>query len=256
MKRKFYIIGHNPNSVRNAIRCLKDGANAIEPDIRYLPQYEEKFFVYDLITLDRKQRSLRDYLIGLSAALNDEKLNLALLAFDLKPICSKDFENESVLYMKEFFEQLNEYFFSTYSPVPMLLTVGKPSGKPLLAKAKPWLTANQAIGVDEGDTPENAIDFFKKEHIPFAFADGTSSPFASLVKFKRVIKAAIALRQHAHELKLVYTWTANSEKTMRNFLDLGVDGMITGRVSRLRKLIDTEYHDTIEMATAEDNPFA
>lgn len=134
MKRKFYIIGHNPNSVKNAIQCLKEGANAIEQDIRYLPQYEEMFFVYDLVTLNRKQNTLRDYLIGLSAALNNETLNLALLAFDLKPICPKNMETESAIYMKELFDQLNEYFFSTYSPVPLLLTVGKPLGKPLLAK--------------------------------------------------------------------------------------------------------------------------
>lgn len=256
MKRKFYIIGHNPNTVSKAICHLRNGANAIEPDIRYLPQYEEKFFVFDLLTLNRKQHTLRDYLIGLSAALNEEKLNLALLAFDLKPIPSKDFESESVLYMKEFFAHLNEYFYSTYLPVPLLLTVGKPSGKPLLPKAKPWLTANQAVGVDEGDSPQSVVNFFTKEQLPFTFADGTSSPFASPLKFKPIIKDAMALKQQINEMKLVYTWTANSGTTMREFLDLGVDGLITGRAAKLKKLIDAEYQDSIELATVDYNPFA
>jgi len=256
LKRKFYIIGHNPNSATKAIRCLKDGANAIEPDIRYLPQYEEKFFVYDLVTLNRKRHTLKDYLIELSASLNDEKLNLALLAFDLKPFCSKIAESESAIYMKEFFGQLNEYFFSTYSPVPVLLTVGKPSEKALLEKAKPYLKTNQAVGVDEGDTAQSVIDYFKNSQMPIAFAAGTSSPFASPEKFKPLIKDALAVKEHTPELKLVYTWTANSGKTMRDYINLGVDGMITGKVERLRNLIDTEYQETIELATSDYNPFA
>jgi len=256
MKRKFYIIGHNPNTARNAIRCLKDGANAIEPDIRYLPQYEEKFFVYDLLTLNRKRHTLKDYLIELSANLNNEKLNLALLAFDLKPICAENPESEPAIYMKEFFSHLNEYFFSTYSSVPLLLTVGKPSGKKLLAAAKSFLTFNQAVGVDENDTPKNVADFFGKEQMPFTFAAGTSSPFASPLKFKPIIKDAIAIRQQTNQLKLVYTWTANSEKTMRDFLNIGVDAIITGKTAKLRNLVDKEYQDSIELATADYNPFS
>ncbi len=255
MKRKFYIIGHNPNSVRAAIRCLKSGANAIEPDIRYLPVYDEKFFVYDIATENPKRHTLKDYLIGLSEALNKEKLNLALIAIDLKPIYSKEMESETLVYMKEFFAQINEYFFKTYTPVPVLLTVGDPSGKHLLATAKPYLTVNQAVGVDEGDTPQSVIDYFDKVQMPCSYANGTSSPFASPTKFKRIIKEAIALKQQTNELKLVYTWTANSVKVMRDFIDLGVDGMITDRVAALRSLIDSTYKDTIELATADYNPF-
>jgi hypothetical protein len=256
VKRKFYIIGHNPNTVRNAIRCLKEGANAIEPDIRYHPQYDGKFFVYDLATLNRRQHTLKDYLSGLAAALNYENLNLALLAFDLKHFRSKNMESDSLVYMKEFFDQLNEYFFKTYAPVPLLLTVGKPSGKTLLRAAIPYLKPNQAVGVDEGDTAHNVAYYFTRQETPFSFADGTSSPFASPLKFKSSIKEALDLKQICNELKLVYTWTANTEKTMRYFMDMGVDGMITGRVARLKYLVKYEYQDTIELATAAHNPFA
>jgi hypothetical protein len=255
MSRKFYIIGHNPNSVQAAIKCLKAGANAIEPDVRFLPEYDEKFFVYDLATENPKNHTLKDYLTGLAAALNKEKLNLALLAFDLKPSYSKQMENASNFYMKEFFSQLNEYFFKNYTSVPVLITVGDSSGKPLLATAKPYLSVNQAVGVDESDTPKCVADIFEKEHIPFAYANGTSSPFASPEKFMRIIKEAIAMKQQLQDMKLVYTWTVNSLKTMRDFADAGVDGIITDKVARLKKLIDEDYKDTIELATADYNPF-
>lgn len=57
--RKFYIIGHNPNSVHEAVKCLKAGANALEPDVHYLPEYDEKFFVYDLATENPKNHTLK-----------------------------------------------------------------------------------------------------------------------------------------------------------------------------------------------------
>jgi hypothetical protein len=257
MLRNFYIIGHNPNSVQAAIKCLKAGANAIEPDIRYLPEYNEKFFVYDLATENPKKHTLKDYLIGLAGALNKEmNLNLALITFDLKPSYSKEMESYSLLYMEEIFRQLNEYFFKNYTSVPLLFTVGDPSGKPLLSTAKPYLSANQAVGVDEGDTAKSVSDFFKNEQIPCAYANGTSSPFASPEKFKRLIQEAITLRSESNDLKLVYTWTVNSLKTMRNFIDTGVDGMITDKADRLKKLIESEYKDKIKLATSDHNPFA
>jgi hypothetical protein len=257
MARKFYIIGHNPNTVQDAIRVLKQGANAIEPDIRYLPEYNEKFFVYDLATENPKNHTLKDYLTNLAAALKKERnLNLALIAFDLKPSYSKQMESSSLVFMKEFFAQLNEYFFKNYTPVPVLITVGDPSGRQLLATAKPYLKADQAVGVDEGDTPRSMLDFFSKAQIPCTYANGTSSPIASPEKYIRFVKDAIALREQTNELKLVYTWTVNSLKTMRSFADIEVDGMITDKVPRLKKLIEAEYAGKLELAKAEYNPFA
>jgi hypothetical protein len=44
MKRKFYIIGHNPNYISQAQNALKNKANALEPDIVYK---NGDFWVYD-----------------------------------------------------------------------------------------------------------------------------------------------------------------------------------------------------------------
>ncbi len=256
MKRKFYIIGHNPNSVKKVIQCLKDGANAIEPDIRYLPKYDEFFFVYDFLTLNRRKHTLRDYLTRLSKALNHEGLDLALLAFDLKSFRTKNMGQDSVVYMEEFFKQLNEFLLKTNDAVPVLLTVGKPELKQLLLAAKPYLTASQAIGIDHEDDPQSAAYYFSRQSMPFTVANGTSSPFASPRKFRTSIKEALDLKLLLRELKLVYTWTVNSPKTMRYYLNLGVDGMITGRIKKMKKLLIKEYSETHELATSRDNPFA
>lgn len=42
MKRKFYIIAHNPNSVIDSLQALKDGANSLEPDVHCI---DNKFYV-------------------------------------------------------------------------------------------------------------------------------------------------------------------------------------------------------------------
>lgn len=255
MARKFYIIGHNPNTAARAIQCLRQGANAIEPDIRYLPEYKEKFFVYDLATENPKNHTFKDYLTDLAEALNKEKLNLALLAFDLKPSYSRHMESDSELYMKEFFRQLDEYFFNNHPLIPVLLTVGDPSGKQLLATAKPFLKPNQAIGVDEGDTPRSVSDYFSKLQMPCAYANGTSSPIASTGKYVNIIKDAVILKEQTNELKMVYAWTVNSNKMMRTFLDLGVDGIITDKVNKIRNIVDTDYAGKFELASAAHNPF-
>lgn len=255
MKRKFYIIGHNPNSVKKAIKCLKDGANSIEPDIRYLPKRDGKFFVYDFLTFSRRKRTLKAYLIGLSKAISDEGLDIALLAFDLKPFRTKNMEHDSYIYMEEFFKQLNEFLLNTNDAIPVLLTVGKPEIKQLLLAAKPWLTANQAVGIDKDENLHNAGYYLSRQNLPFTLANGTSSPFVSSWEYRASIKEALDMRRLLGNLKLVYTWTVNCRKTMRRFVDLGVDGMITDRATKLKTLLEQEYSETHELATSKDNPF-
>ena len=255
MKRKFYIIGHNPNTVKKAIKCLKDGANAIEPDIRYLPKRDGKFFVYDLLTLKRRKRTFEAYLTGLSKAITDEDLDIALISFDLKHFRTKNMELDSTVYMEEFFKQLNEFLLKTNDAIPVLLTVGNPEIKQLLLAAKPWLTANQAVGIDKDYNLQNAGYYLSRQNVPFTLANGSSSPFVSTLEYRASIKEALDMRQLLRKLKLVYTWTVNSRKAMRSFIDLGVDGMITDKVKNLKTLLAEEYSETHELATSKDNPF-
>jgi hypothetical protein len=62
--RKFYMIDFNSNSVHKAAKCLKAGANALEPDVHYFPEYHENslFMIWRLKIL--KIMHLNLFIIG------------------------------------------------------------------------------------------------------------------------------------------------------------------------------------------------
>ncbi|MGD1149123.1 MAG: hypothetical protein ABR961_14375 [Thermoanaerobaculaceae bacterium] len=83
--RKFYLIGHNPNSVGEAIRCLEAGANALEPDVCWDAD-DRAFYVHEEIPLIptwaakwfRKSLRLEDYLKGIGAYLKSNNRDVVL----------------------------------------------------------------------------------------------------------------------------------------------------------------------------------
>src|SRR6187200_3468003 len=81
-KRKFFIIGHNPNTLAEAKEFLDKGANALEPDIVYA---EGRFYVSHLPQLSYENvLTVEEYLHELKKLLLSESYNLALLIWDIK----------------------------------------------------------------------------------------------------------------------------------------------------------------------------
>jgi TM2 domain-containing membrane protein YozV len=71
------------------------------------------------------------------------------------------------------------------------------------------------------------------------------------------IALALQLRDQAPgSFKLVYVWTVISTSHMQFYLNMGVDGMITGNVASLNSLLNTKYVDQYVLATQDDFPFA
>ncbi len=94
MSRNFYLLGHNPDNVSEAIQCLKEGTNALEPDV-CSDGKAEAFSVQEQLPCLPKFLSrwiyggvpLVDYLTGLKDYLSQNPgANLALLALDLKEL--------------------------------------------------------------------------------------------------------------------------------------------------------------------------
>jgi hypothetical protein len=88
-KRKFYIMGHNPNTLQEASDFIMAGANTLEPDICYDETKPDKFFVSHGGFNSNKfilENSLVTYLTNLRKLITDPQnnLNLALIAFDTK----------------------------------------------------------------------------------------------------------------------------------------------------------------------------
>lgn len=109
---------------------------------------------------------------------------------------------ESIVYMEEFFKQWNEFLLKTNVPVPVLLTVGNPEIKQLLLAAKPWLSANQALGIDKDENPHNVGYYLSRQNVHFTLANGTNSTLTSPQKYRASIKEAFDMRRLLGNLKL------------------------------------------------------
>ncbi|MEY4875409.1 MAG: hypothetical protein RL708_558, partial [Bacteroidota bacterium] len=250
MKRKFYIIAHNPNNVSDAIDCIERGANALEPDIRYDAD-DDEFYVYDIDPVFAP--TLSHYLSKLSNKLNSKNLDLALIAFDLKV---KDSQKTSTDFnFSKLLQIVNDNLINKYGNVPILFTT--PHNIDFLKSIAPSLSNNQAIGTDAKADANEVNSDFKSIGVPYTYADGDSFFLTSSLKFKSKIQDAINLRDGGDSFSLVYTWTLSSIKHSKEFLDIGVDGIIVtdNTIEDLKDLINGDYSDRFELATKSYNPF-
>jgi len=255
MPRPFYLIGHNPNSVAAAVRCLEAGANALEPDLCF---EDGDFHVHEriplvpawLLRLFRGSLTLPQYLDGLGAYLarSGRARQLALIAFDLKP--PYDFSPDRLA------DLVRARFGAAFPGTAILFTVSDPAAMPWLAGLAP--RPKTAVGVDDRATPEEVEAFFEGRTLPCTYADGTSIPLLPTTCWLGPVRRAVALRDSAaaRRLSLVYGWTVNGRHSMAAFLDADVDGLITDRVERLRDLLRAKYAGRYVLATAGDDPFA
>src|SRR5579872_3219632 len=146
-KRQFYIIGHNPNTIDEALANLKAGANALEPDIHFDMDFDGHFYVYhdNWSYPNSGVPTLKEYLQAIGAALKaDSSLNLALIAFDLKPHYNFD--------INELYSLIRSNFSDEFPGTAILTTVGEFAGGNLLTKVQNNQRTNEAVGIDQSTT--------------------------------------------------------------------------------------------------------
>ncbi|HTY11537.1 MAG TPA: hypothetical protein VMF88_10735 [Bacteroidota bacterium] len=257
MPRKFYLLGHNPNTVPDAVQCLQDGANGLEPDVYYDSEKPEKFFVQESPAIwdvfSKTPPSLQEYLKDLSAQLLQNRgFNLALIAFDLKN--ANDFD------IRALYDMIRIHFSNTHPKVAILTTVGEST-----SMGSVTCIQNQglyeSIGVDGGTTADQADDFFKNRNLHYTYGNGNSVLSSTLDQYVNEIRRATELRDagNGNSFKMVYPWTVNNENKMKLYLDMprGIDGMITGEVKQLWNILQKpEYQQKYCLATSADKPFS
>jgi hypothetical protein len=250
MPRPFYLIGHNPNKVDEAVRCLADGANGLEPDVCY-DSDTNSFSVHEQLPLLPKLLSkwlygavpLTDYLERVADYLaHTPSANLALLAFDLKEPYNYD--------INLLLAVVKSHFSNRYPGVSILTTVSTSEGMQFLARAAAQ-RPNDLVGVDEYQAPDDVFGFFQATGLRYTYANGTSVPLIATTRYVADISRALVLRNSNPTTgpKLVYAWTVNSEASMRTYLDMDVDGLITDNIPALLKLLKTDYADRYTLAT-------
>jgi len=244
--RQFFIIGHNPNTVADAINYIQAGANALEPDIHSI---NGEYFIGEGTT--STDLSLVNYLKSLSLALQTTpELTPALIMFDTK---------NSDGNIAELFDCIQTNFSNQFKDTAIMVTRSQAQQDEFFffRPAATILPSNWAVGVDEHTDPLVADPFFKTLNIPsYTYADGISilAPlFGGL--FKRNIEQAVAMRDAGNSFKLVYSWTLDSPVEIRSFLNFGPDGLITDSPAALKEIITNEFSQQYQLAQAGYNPF-
>lgn len=109
------------------------------------------------------------------------------------------------------------------------------------------LKDNEWLGVDQNTSAKDVNTFFTSAGIKnFTYGNGISVPLIPTTLYKKKIQEAITLRDSGSSFSMVYVWTVNSKSSMRTYINLGVDGLITDNPARLKDLLATEYPGTFD----------
>jgi len=261
-KRKFYIIGHNPNTIAEAKAFLDAGANALEPDICFDVDEPDQYYVShggpgsnDMIPAHALVKYLIDLRHLITNAAGASPYNLALINFDIKTADEPGFDINK--FIKVVFDNFSN--FPICSGVAILITVGSLSQISFLNEydqTKPFV----AIGIDEEKVPKDVEAGFKADaQKRFCYANGIITTGIKLGVFKSLIKAkGLQFKGNGNSFKLIYTWVLADPSSMRSYLDLHIDAMIVNieRVEQLRKiLLEKPYVPIYELAKNGYNPF-
>ncbi len=244
--RQFYIIGHNPNTVADALNYLRSGANALEPDVHFT---NGAYYMGEGTT--STDLSLTDYLKGLSLALTTTPVLIpALIMFDTKN------SNGSI---PELLDCIQTNFSAQYKDTVITITRSQATADEhvFFGPGAALLRPNQALGVDEHTEPEFTDLFFKSLNITnYTYADGISIqiPFLADI-YKGRIKRAVAMRDKGNSFKLVYSWTLDMALEINTFLKLNPDGLITDHPAALKEILTTKFSQQYQLAQVGYNPF-
>ena len=244
-RRPFYVIAHNPNTVDEAAAFLAAGANALEPDVCWVPERPETWYVaHDHTPLSNPfdaAHSLRTYLAGLRAlaAPGTAGERLALIAFDYKDAERGGDINELLRVVFDEFAGRPEG-----AGVAILVTVSARSHAAFLGAFAQDRPAT-GVGIDEDDAPALAMQALRDAgQRRVAYANGVMKYSPKQVYSS--LAAAKALQAQAADAlpKLVYTWVLERDETLRTHLELGLDGAIVdvGTVPRLLAILGEERY--------------
>jgi hypothetical protein len=248
IKQPFYIIGHNPNSIEEAHHFLRQGANALEPDIVHA---NGKFYVSHLPHISYEGvPTVQEYLQQLKTLLLKHQYPLALIIWDIK---DNDFNIND-------FIQLVKAFFSgePFDGIAMLMTHSDDDG---FLNRYQRNYANIGVGVDESNTPATELEkiFLSAGQHNFSYADGITGVLNKTGIQKNLTDAQQCRDTHTgRHFSLVYAWVISLESSMRSYLNTCIDGIMVdiAAVETLTILLaSAPYSEVYTLAVPGYNPF-
>jgi hypothetical protein len=271
--RPFYIIGHGSNSIPLARKYLASGANALEADVNVYRSRPNQLCVDHGPKLTAgpgrdSAPSLVEYLTELHS-LARENPDFALVDFDCKPPAATAELGVALI------EAIRTSLIGEGQDrikLDVIISVASFREAPIFSRIVSNLRSGEAVMIDQEDDPSKVSQFFTSIGARSqCYCNGTSVANAESWLFaprvRSSIEEACLLRTKDKKLKFVGVWTVNDHDLMREYITMGVDGIMSDvappvynsgqGLAALTQLVDSEgYGLGIRKASRTDQPFS
>jgi glycerophosphoryl diester phosphodiesterase len=253
--RPFYICAHNPNSFDLVVRALAAGANALEPDVNVFKHRPNELCISHGGTLgtgqaDDDEPALVPFLQFLRQQA-DRHPQLSLVVFDCKPATNTPDHGVTLL------NAIREHLTDS-TRLNVIISVATMANAAMFDKIAPMLRDREGVMIDAENDPVAVSKMFVQRHVTHqGFGNGISVLNSMLgPNVRPSMERACALRAEANRPRFIYVWTVNSHDLEREYIRIGVDGIISDDVAKLREIVDEpELQKLIRLATRDDDPF-
>jgi glycerophosphoryl diester phosphodiesterase len=248
--RPFYIVGHNPNTIPDVITALDAGANAIEPDVNVYADNEGELCIShsegepSAPSLTQFLSSLHDIAIQRPA--------LALVIFDCK-------EKVAIAQHGTTLRNAIRALLTSGTGLNVIISVSSFSETAIFDNIKNGLEPREGLMIDEENDPIAVSNFFTTNGVENqCFGNGIS--FLNEILGPNVrpsMERACEFRAESNRTRFIYVWTVQDDDLLREYIHIGVDGIITDAVAKLRRISnESQFRSVIRLAARNDDPFS
>jgi len=253
-----YIIAHNPNTLDEADNVLAAGVNALEPDVQYNKFTKNLCISHDAPGKSDDPPSLEAYLEHVKLRLDDYP-GLSLVLFDIK-LDETEYNGISIAdWGTDLHNTANRILGDT--GLVMIYSVSKKEQVGIFADFAFSLGPKEAIMIDQETDVEEMISSLEplitKGVTRIAYADG-SYAYLPAPHIANSVRKALTRRAQTSLPNFVSTWVLPTENSVRQYLRMGVDGMIVHNdniKAALQVVASPEFAGRLRLAEKTDNPF-
>jgi hypothetical protein len=249
--RPFYVVGHNPNTLKDATHAVNTGANGLEPDVQIYEDHPGQLCISHGKG-ESSAPSLVAYLDGLHL-LAQSHPGLALVVFDCKPeVTSPDHGFELLMAIRKHMTFDND--------LNVIISIGNRDDDQgaFFDRIVDLLGPREGLMIDAENDPSAVSNYFTLRGVTNqGYGNGIS--FANVILgpyYRYTLEAACGDRAQAGRPRFNYVWTVNVHDDLREYIRIGVDGAITDDPGDLRNITaEAPFASLIRIADRLDNPF-
>jgi glycerophosphoryl diester phosphodiesterase len=252
--RPFYVMAHNPNTIKDVRDALAKGANCVEPDVNVYDDTTDQLCISEAgltgnASGDSDSPSLVDFLNGLRQAADDFP-HLALVVFDTKSPAVSASNGLAML------TAIREHLTKDTN-LNVIISVADLSQTAMFDSIKNRLRPREGVMIDSENDPIAVSNYFYGARVVNeCYANGITHETILGPNVRPSMERACEFRAARYRTRFIYVWTVNDDDHMREYIRIGVDSVDTDDVDVLSRIVkEPEFAPLIRLAVRDDDPF-